>query len=423
MYLLAYKYAERYRVCRTLCSHTQANDRDQSGGSGKPTEGKNMELYIHIPFCRQKCNYCSFASFTGQEAYFQKYVSLLLKESRIRKNDAAEPFTTVYIGGGTPSLFPPILLSKMIRGIREVWDLDTVQEFTIEANPGTVTKEWIDTALSLGINRLSLGMQAYQERLLYLLGRIHRFEDVVTSVSAARSSGFGNISIDLIFGIPTQTMEEWSQTVKSVISLHPEHISAYGLIPEEGTPLYRDLEKGLLALPDPDDERQMYDLAIRKTAEAGYKQYEISNFSIASYECRHNIGYWTQVPYIGLGVSAASMTGVRCCSEGTEYERSVNPNTMIEYEKMINEGMKSPSETISSSEARFETMMLGLRMNRGVSERFFQTMHHISIESCYGKKLKEMENHGLMLLENGSWKLTARGFDIQNSILVELMDD
>ena len=382
-----------------------------------------MELYIHIPFCRQKCNYCSFTSFTGQEAYYQKYVNLLRKEAWIRKNEATEPLTTVYIGGGTPSLLSPFILTEMIRGIREVFDMNTVQEFTIEANPGTVTKEWIDTALSLGINRLSLGMQAYQDRLLCLLGRIHRFEDVVASVLSARSSGFRNISIDLIFGIPTQTIDEWLQTVESVISLHPEHISAYGLIPEDGTPLFHDLENGQLVLPDPDDERQMYDFMIRKTTAAGYGQYEISNFSLASYECRHNIGYWTQIPYIGLGVSAASMTGVRCFSEGTEYERSVNPDTMIEYEKMINAGMKPLSETISPSEARFETMMLGLRMNCGVSEAFFRKMHHVSIESCYGKKLKEMECRGLMRHENGSWMLSARGFDIQNSILVELMDD
>ena len=350
-------------------------------------------------------------------------MNLLLKEARVRKSEATEPLTTVYIGGGTPSLLPPSLLADMIRRIREVFSLDAVQEFTIEANPGTVTKEWIDTALSLGINRLSLGMQAYQGRLLSLLGRIHRFEDVVASVSAARSSGFGNIGIDLIFGIPTQTIEDWSQTVESVISLRPEHISAYGLIPEDGTPLYRDLENGLLSLPDPDDEREMYDLVIRKTAAAGYRQYEISNFSLSSYECMHNIGYWTQIPYIGLGVSAASMTDVRFFNEGMEYVRSVNPDTMNEYEKMINAGMKSQSETISPSEARFETMMLGLRMNCGVSENFFRNKHHVSIESCYGKKLKEMESRGLMLHENGSWKLTARGFDIQNSILVELMDD
>lgn len=382
-----------------------------------------MELYIHIPFCRQKCNYCSFTSFTGQEAYFQKYVNLLLKEAHIRKKEATEPVKTVYIGGGTPSLLPPFILSELICGMKDIFDLNSVYEFTIEANPGTVTKEWIDTALTLGINRLSLGMQAYQDRLLRLLGRIHCFEDVAESVSAARSSGFRNISIDLIFGIPSQTVAEWTQTVETVISLQPEHISAYGLIPEEGTPLYRDLENGLLSMPDPDYERRMYDLLIRKTAAAGYAQYEISNFSLSSYECSHNIGYWTQVPYIGLGISAASMTGVRSFIEGTEYERSVNPDTINDYEKMVNAGIKPPSEKITASESRFETMMLGLRMNSGVSESFFQKMHHVSMESCYGNKLKEMELRGLMRHENGTWKMTSRGFDIQNSILVELMDD
>ena len=382
-----------------------------------------MELYVHIPFCKQKCRYCSFISQTGSETDYEAYISLILKEAETRKNEVSEAVSTVYIGGGTPSLLSPDLLKRLVNGLRNIFDFSHSVEFTSEANPGTVTKQWLMAAADVGINRLSIGMQAFQDHILSFLGRIHRFEDVVASVSAARSSGFGNIGIDLIFGIPTQTIDDWSQTVESVISLHPEHISAYGLIPEDGTPLYRDLENGFLSLPDPDDEREMYELVIRKTAAAGYRQYEISNFSLSSYECMHNIGYWTQIPYIGLGVSAASMTDVRFFNEGMEYVRSVNPDTMNEYEKMINAGMKSQSETISPSEARFETMMLGLRMNCGVSENFFRNKHHVSIESCYGKKLKEMESRGLMLHENGSWKLTARGFDIQNSILVELMDD
>ena len=320
-------------------------------------------------------------------------------------------------------MLPPALLSELVHGIRDVFSLDSVQEFTIEANPGTVTGEWFDTVLSLGINRLSLGVQACQERLLRLLGRIHRFEDVISSVSTARSSGFRNISLDLIFGIPSQTIDDWSRSMDAVLSLHPEHISAYGLIPEEGTPLYGDLESGRLVLPEPDTEREMYDLAIRKSSLNGYNQYEISNFSLPSFECRHNIGYWTQTPYIGLGVSAASMTGVRISSDGTEYDRSMNPETITAYEKMIREGILPTKEKINFSEARFETMMLGLRMNRGVSERFFREMHHTSIESCYGNKLKKLAAQGLMSHENGSWKLTSRGFDIQNSILVELMDD
>ncbi len=382
-----------------------------------------MELYIHIPFCRRKCRYCSFTSFTGQEAYFQRYVDLIVQEARIRRNEISGPLSSVYIGGGTPSLLPPELLSRLIAGLRDVLTLDAVTEFTAEANPGTVAPEWLDTAASLGINRLSFGMQAYQENLLNLLGRIHRFRDVSSSVSLARRSGIRNISLDLIFGIPTQNMDDWRQTVDAALSLSPFHLSAYGLIPEEGTPLTRDLSEGKLSLPDPDEEREMYTFVKKRTCEAGFRQYEISSFALDGYECKHNIGYWTQVPYLGLGVSAASMTCVSFGTDGMSCLRSVNPCTIRAYEDLIAKGsFPAGSEHISPPEARFETMMLGLRMNRGVSEIDFYTRHRLSLDQCYGKKLREMEKRGLVLHENGFWKLTSRGFDIQNSILVDLME-
>ena len=349
---------------------------------------------------------------------------MLLKEARIRQSEATEPLTTVYIGGGTPSLLPPSLLADMIRRIREVFSLDAVQEFTIEANPGTVTKEWIDTALSLGINRLSLGMQAYQGRLLSLLGRIHRFEDVVASVSAARSSGFGNIGIDLIFGIPTQTIDDWSQTVESVISLHPEHISAYGLIPEEGTPLAAQLESGSLELPDPDMERDMYDRCIRLLSENGFEQYEISNFSRSGFACRHNIGYWDQIPYLGLGVSAASMLRPSSLPEGFFSIRRSNPASFAEYYRML----RSPEdcgqeERITNPEARFETVMLSLRMTAGMNRSRFTDLHGAPPECFYGDILSRLAEQGLLVLQEDSWRLTRRGMDIQNSVLLEFMED
>ena len=381
-----------------------------------------MELYIHIPFCRQKCRYCSFASFTGQEPYREKYIGLLLEEARRRKEAVSGPFTTVYIGGGTPSLLAPSQLSRLIEGLREIFGLDSVTEFTAEANPGTVTAEWLDAAVSAGVNRISFGMQAYQDGLLRLLGRIHTFEEVRASVNLARKAGIGNISLDLIFGVPTQTLSAWRETLDAALSLGPSHLSAYGLIPEEGTPLMRDLETGLLSLPEPESEREMYGLAIEKTAAAGFHQYEISNFAQEGRECAHNIGYWTQVPYLGLGVSAASMTGIRYSIEGMTYFRSVNPDSINAYEAYLSAGIPPETERISPAEARFETLMLGLRMNRGVREQDFLRMHGVPVGECYGEKLSELEKRGLLLHENKAWKMTARGFDIQNSVLVELMD-
>ena len=382
-----------------------------------------MELYVHIPFCRQKCRYCSFASFPGQEAYFEKYAALILEEARLRRGEASGAVTSVYFGGGTPSLLPPEIWARLVSGLKEIFEIEPDAEFTSEANPGTVTQSWLDAAAASGVNRLSLGVQAYQDRLLRLLGRIHDFSEAASSVALARKAGIENISLDLIFGIPTQTMSEWDETVESALSLRPVHLSAYGLIPEEGTPLCSDLEKGLLTLPDPDAEREMYSLVIRKAAAQGLKQYEISNFAREGFECIHNIGYWTQVPYIGLGVSAASMTGAQSGPEGYTCERSVNPDTLSGYEQYVSGGCVSGTrERISPAESRFETMMLGLRMNRGVSETDFVRMHGVSLDSCYGEKLRDMEKRGLLIHAHGIWKLTARGFDIQNSVLVELMD-
>ena len=383
-----------------------------------------MELYVHIPFCKKKCRYCSFTSFAGQESRYEEYVDLLLKEAESRLSEADEPVRTVYFGGGTPSLLSPALFYRLAHGLGEIYGLKQVDECTSEANPGTVTPEWLEAAVSAGISRISFGMQAFQDSLLSLLGRIHTFEDVRRSVCLSREAGIGNISLDLMFGIPSQSACDWEETICHALSLDPCHISAYGLIPEEGTPLCCDLENGTLHLPDPDQEREMYDTAIQRLKQAGLLQYEISNFAKPGYECRHNIGYWTQVPYIGLGVAAASMSVVKKGPDGMSCVRRTNPDTMKQYRKMVlSGGLSASEEKISPPEARFETMMLGLRMNSGVSERNFLDMHGISLERCYGSRLRSMESRGLTVHENGSWRLTRRGFDIQNSILVELMDD
>ena len=350
-----------------------------------------MELYVHIPFCRKKCRYCAFVSYADKEAEYENYIGLILDEAGQRHTEANEPVTTVYIGGGTPSLLPSALLSALVRGLDGILDLGAVKEFTVEANPGTVTAEWMDAAAALGVNRLSFGMQARQDRLLHLLGRIHQFEEVAASVQLARRAGITNLNLDLIFGIPAQTMAEWEETLDAALSLNPSHLSAYGLIPEEGTPLCEDLEQGRLSLPDPDTERKMYDTVKLKTAEQGLFQYEVSTFARPGSECMHNIGYWTQVPYLGLGVSAASMTGVHSGKAGFTCVRSVNPDTLEAYEDAVRNRRRPASELIRPPEARFETMMLGLRMNRGVSERDFARMHRVPLDQCYGEKMRMLE--------------------------------
>ena len=384
-----------------------------------------MELYIHIPFCKRKCEYCSFVSFAADSAQKDEYIEILLKEARIRQSEFTDKIDTVFIGGGTPSLLSPAQLERTVTGIRKYLRSDSCTEFTIEANPGTLTEEFVGTAVRLGINRFSIGMQACQDAILKRLGRIHSYSDVRSSVSIMRKHHIENFNLDLIFGIPGQTLSDWEKTLDAAISLHPAHISAYGLIPEEGTPLFERLTIGEIELPSQEEERKMYDLALKRLAESGYRQYEISNFALEGYECRHNIGYWTQVPYVGLGVSAASMRITGMTEKGMQCIRKKNPDSLADYYRMILEQDETcaETETVNPEEARFETMMLALRMNSGISERRFYEMHGMRIEDCYGTKLAEMQQKGLMKHENGSWSLTRKGMDIQNTVLVEFMDN
>ena len=343
----------------------------------------------------------------------------------MRHSEATEPIETVYIGGGTPSLLSAEQFRRMISGIRRLFPVTAGAEFSMEANPGTLTDSFLDTAVSEGVNRLSIGMQSYQPELLKFLGRIHTFTEVKHSVAMARGAGIQNLNLDLIFGIPGQKIRDWEETLDAALSLSPEHISAYGLIPEEGTPLFGKLERKETALPDPDLEREMYDLAIRKLNDAGLKQYEISNFARKGFECRHNIGYWTQVPYIGLGLSAASMLIRKHDAGGLTCLRKTNPSDPAVYAEMAETGNFSPvqEETVLPDESRFETMMLSLRMNSGVNETRFLELHGIPLDSCWGKQLESMRREGLLMHENGAWFLTRRGMDIQNSILLEFMKD
>ena len=352
------------------------------------------------------------------------YIETLIQEAEIRIREFTEPVSTVYIGGGTPSLLSPDQLSRLILGLSRVVSLSDVSEFSIEANPGTLNDAFLLRAANLGINRVSLGMQAYQEKLLKLLGRIHSFPDVCRSAELIQKRIGENFNLDLIFGIPGQTMADWNETLSAAISLRPKHISAYGLIPEEGTPLFDHLKNKDYELPDQDLEREMYDLTLKKLQESGYLQYEISNFAKPGFACCHNIGYWQQVPYIGLGLSAASMSVCGHDASGLTCVRKTNPADPDVYREMVlnRNWSAAEMEIVSPRETQFETMMLSLRMNRGIRPERFLELHGISIEQRYGKPLAEMESKGLMKFVDGAWSLTRKGMDIQNSILLEFMD-
>ncbi len=379
-----------------------------------------MELYVHIPFCRQKCRYCDFASWAGCEALMPGYIHALLNEAQERAPLSAV-METVFLGGGTPSLLPSALLQELLTGLHRHFVIAPDAEFTSEANPGTLTPQWLDTAVSGGVNRLSMGMQAFQPELLRTLGRIHDFSQVEQSVFLARSAGIRNLSLDLMFGLPGQTPAMWRETLDAALSLAPEHLSCYGLIPEEGTPLVADLDAGRLTLPDEDAEREMYDDTLRILTRHGYEQYEISNFAKPGYECKHNLGYWQQVPYIGLGAAAASCIPSK---DDHAYVRLSNPPKLEDYFSMVEQARWElrEQEPISRADAQYETLMLGLRTTRGVSEQAYQAMHVASLTDRFGTTLRRLEQQGLLTQKEGSWRLTRRGMDVQNAVLVELMD-
>jgi oxygen-independent coproporphyrinogen III oxidase len=383
----------------------------------------SLEVYMHIPFCKRKCLYCDFASCSGREDSMEPYIKALIKEIRLRALELGTvPVSTVYIGGGTPSVLPPKLLAQVLDCLFDAFPVSKEAEITCELNPGTLTEEFLYMLRTHKVNRLSLGAQARQEKLLHTLGRIHCWEEVEDSVSMARRAGFGNLNIDLMFGLPCQTQGDFRETLASALALQPEHISCYGLILEEGTVLYEQAEKGLLILPEEETERRMYDDALHLLDTAGLKQYEISNFARQGLKCRHNLGYWQGANYLGLGAAAHSR--LNCDPEMGAYVRSGNTPCLEKYLKSMDQGVIPVEEykAIPFREAEFETLMLGLRVISGVKETDFLRRHGRTLQEAFGKKISPLVEKGLLKYAGGCLRLTRRGMDVQNAVLVELMD-
>ena len=366
-------------------------------------------LYVHVPFCVSKCAYCDFASYAGREADIPRYVDAVVREITRRGAETGHPKAdTIFLGGGTPSLLDEFQVTRILDALFEAFPIEEGAEITCECNPGTLTTPFAQALRKAGVNRLSIGAQARQARLLRLIGRIHDWEQVIASVEIARQAGFDNINLDLMFGLPSQTVSDVRETLEAAIALSPTHLSCYGLIVEEGTPICRDITAGKLALPDEEVEREMYELARQTLAEHGFHQYEISNFAREGYACRHNVGCWTRVPYLGFGCAAHSFF---------EECRTMNPSELDAYLA----GEEPKTEQISKEEARFESMMLGLRMTRGVKDEDFTRMHGMSIREAFGEKLDKPIDAGLLEWHEGALRLTRLGMDLQNSVLVDLM--
>ena len=359
-----------------------------------------LELYIHIPFCISKCNYCDFLSAPSKDGERQKYVKSLCK--RIRSyGTLAEAYhvVSIFIGGGTPSLLDPVQISAIFHAVRETFMVDKDAEITIEMNPGTVSPEKLIAYRQAGISRLSIGLQSIRNEELEVLGRIHTFEEFLHTYEMARREGFGNINIDLMSGIPFQTLNGWKESLKRVADLEPEHISAYSLIIEEGTPFYERYRDARHEeeLPDEETERQMYHHTREILGAYGYRRYEISNYAKEGYECRHNLGYWNRTEYLGIGTGAASLIGNRRWSEGEEPEALSRENQMEEY------------------------MFLGLRKMEGVTKSEFLKEFGCTMESKYSHVLKRMYAEGLMEESGDYVRLTDQGIDISNYVMSEFL--
>ena len=368
---------------------------------------KPIGLYIHIPFCARKCSYCDFASFAGREADMERYVDALLAEMEGRSNPLYQ-VSTLFIGGGTPSILPPHLMERLLKATRQHFTFSQDAECTCECNPGTLTPAFLDILMEYGINRLSLGAQASQKELLNTLGRIHTWQHVVDAVEMARAAGFSNINLDLMLGLPGQSVTHVRQTLEQALALSPTHLSCYGLIVEEGTRMQKMVEEGHWQLPDEGTERQMYELCREMLQQHGMVQYEISNFALPGYACRHNTDCWKRKEYLGLGSAACSFL---------DEKRITNPAALDDYLSGISPEILS----ISPEEARFESIMLGLRMMEGVSDKDFRARHGLSIQETFGEKMKKPLKAGLISWDGDHLRLTRRGMDLQNMVLVEFL--
>ena len=371
-----------------------------------------LELYVHIPFCVRKCQYCDFLSGPSDEETKDRYIEALLKEIRAAEHTEVYEIVSVFIGGGTPSALKAEAIASIMRTLQEKFFFCEDAEVTIEANPGTVDLEKLTIYRNVGINRLSLGLQSTDAEELKLLGRIHSYEEFLKSYEWAREAGFSNINIDLMFAIPGQTGEAWRQHLYQVAELNPEHISAYSLIIEEGTPFAEQN----LDLPDEDTEYQMYEDTAEILERYGYRQYEISNYAKQGYMCRHNAGYWQRLEYLGFGLGASSLYG------GMRFS---NTHQMQEYlkESRNPDQIRKDVTVLSRNEQIEEFMFLGLRMTEGISEKKFEENFNVRLMDIYGDILQKYEETGFMEHIETKWRLTRKGIHVSNHILADFLLD
>lgn len=381
---------------------------------------RNLELYLHIPFCVRKCNYCDFFSASGTPKEQADYVSAMIQEIQSYQELSGEyEVQTIFLGGGTPSLLTPEQIEQIFNAIYHTFSVNENAEITMEMNPGTVDIEKLHAMKAAGVNRLSIGLQSAQNEELKMLGRIHTFEEFLESWKLIEQAGFKNRNIDLMSALPGQTIESYEDTLSKVLALEPEHISAYSLILEEGTVFYDWYEKGKLdrgawKLPSEEEEYAMGELTILRLAEAGMHRYEISNYAKPGKECRHNLGYWDRTEYLGIGAGSSSLI------KGERFDHIRDRKAYIE--KIRNgESILIDREILSVESQMEEFMYLGLRKVEGVSRTDFQNYFGKNVNDVYGKILDKLEEEQLLEFSGDRIRLTHRGMDVSNCVLAEFL--
>ena len=373
-----------------------------------------ISLYIHIPFCAQKCLYCDFPSFARKDHLRKAYIEALNKEIiSLREKYNNLEINTIFIGGGTPSVLEADELECLLKEVAKL-NMAKDIEYSMECNPGNLTEEKLEVMKKYGVNRISMGLQAKQDNLLKGLGRIHNYKTFKENFLLAKKVGFNNINVDLMFGLPNQRLNEWEETLREIISLEPAHISAYSLIIEEGTAFYNLYENDKLKLPTEEEERKMYHLAKKILEENGFNQYEISNYAKEGKECRHNLAYWNMDNWIGVGSASASyMDG----------KRIKNISSVEEYINSINEKGEAIEEIINNSknDNMEEFMFMGLRKINGIDENEFKKRFSMNINDVYGEILNKYIDEGLLIRESGRIFLSEKGIEISNVIMADFL--
>ena len=401
------------RIGREPRLSLRLNRRPIRKGQGASENKASLALYLHIPFCIRKCHYCDFVSYPGRSPeQMAAYCRALGKEIAL----AAEiwqpgPAATVYIGGGTPTLLPASDLEHLLAAADSCCGRQPGAEVTVEANPGTIEAGQLQALASAGVNRLSLGVQAFDDDLLQAMGRIHRCPAIYQAYDLARRAGFSNINLDLIFGLPGQTLDDWRATLKAALALQPEHIAAYGLQVEEGTPWGKLAAAAALPRPGEELELAMYQEARALLAAAGYRQYEISNFARRGCECRHNLTYWLNRPYLGLGAAAASYWQGRRWQNHSDLERYGNALAR-------NQLPRAEIETLTLYQEMAETMFMGLRLLAGIDLEAFRQRFAVDARDIYARELQKLCQAGLVEIKDGCLRLTEKGLPLANEVFV-----